>query len=55
MHRDNVKDNPNRLTEEVIIVNALAMVLVALGIVLSYTVNRHSLRVNKGSIITERL
>ncbi|XKL65329.1 hypothetical protein PGB90_008749 [Kerria lacca] len=40
---------------EVIIVNALAMVLVALGIVLSYVVNRHSLRANKGSIISERL
>lgn len=40
---------------EVIIVNALAMVLVALGILVPYIVNRHALRVNKGSIISERL
>ncbi|XP_046389632.1 plasma membrane ascorbate-dependent reductase CYBRD1 isoform X2 [Ischnura elegans] len=41
--------------EEGIIVNALAMVLVALGILLSYAVRRESFRSQFKSVITERL
>ncbi|KAL1138262.1 hypothetical protein AAG570_009951 [Ranatra chinensis] len=40
--------------EEGIIINALAMVLVALGIVVSYAVRREPLRVKSSSYVSER-
>ncbi|XP_071447040.1 plasma membrane ascorbate-dependent reductase CYBRD1 isoform X2 [Hetaerina americana] len=45
----------SELPQEGIIINALAMVLVALGILLSYAVRRESFRSQFKSIITERL
>jgi len=43
------------MPEEGIVMNALAMVLVALGILLSYAVRRESFRSDVKTFVTERL
>uniref|UniRef100_A0A1B6CL74 Cytochrome b561 domain-containing protein n=1 Tax=Clastoptera arizonana TaxID=38151 RepID=A0A1B6CL74_9HEMI len=48
-------DEYSKFSEEGIIINALAMVLVALGILISYTVRREPLRVDSTKFISERL
>lgn len=48
-------DNYSSFPEEGIVINALAMVLVALGIIVSYAVRRESLRVDTRRFISERL
>nr|CAD7414147.1 unnamed protein product [Timema poppensis] len=47
--------NYSAMPEEGIILNALAMVLVALGILLSYAVRRDSFRTEVKTFVSERL
>lgn len=50
-----LKEDYSQLQEQAIIINVLAMVLVALGILMSYILHRNGLRSDKGNILTERL
>uniref|UniRef100_A0A1B6MBE0 Cytochrome b561 domain-containing protein n=1 Tax=Graphocephala atropunctata TaxID=36148 RepID=A0A1B6MBE0_9HEMI len=50
-----VGDEYSHFSEEGIIINALAMVLVALGIIVSYAVRRNSLHIPAKVLISERL